>query len=258
MKGDLPKGLIEDVASLAAKNSVVLVHGGGDVVTEVATRMGKEQKFVVSPGGMRSRYTDKETAEIYQMVMTGVLGKKLVQALARAGSRAVSISGTDATLLQGKRKSRVIAVDDRGRKVAMDGGYTGKVQAVDPTLVDLLLGSGLVPVVSPVASSEEAEPLNIDGDRAAASLAAGIGADAVVFLTNVDGLTLEGGLAERLTPEEAETSLPQVGFGMQKKVLAAIEAVRAGVGEAIICSGTKPNPVSAALAHETCTVVTSG
>jgi acetylglutamate/LysW-gamma-L-alpha-aminoadipate kinase len=257
MKEGVPGSLLDDAVALSSSNSLVLVHGGGDVVTEMATKLGKEQRFVVSPEGIRSRLTDKDTAEIYQMVMSGLLGKRLVLALQRSGAKAVSLSGVDGSLLQGRRKNRLIIVDERGRKVAIDGGYTGKVQGVNSSLVELLLSQGYIPVVSPVAIGEGGVPLNVDGDRAAAALAAGLRADAVIFATNVDGLLLDGRLVAHLTPQEASAKLPKIGFGMQKKVMAAVEAVNRGVGEAIICSGTGEVPLSRAQAHDTCTVISA-
>ncbi|HXY56316.1 MAG TPA: [LysW]-aminoadipate/[LysW]-glutamate kinase [Nitrososphaerales archaeon] len=255
MKEGVPTALIEDVASLAPSHQLVLVHGGGDVVTDYANRLGKEQKFVVSPEGIRSRYTDMETAEIYQMVMSGLLAKRLVSALSKAGQKGVSLSGADGRLLQGKRKTKLLIVDERGRKVAIEGGYTGKVVGVNAGLLDTLLSQGYVPVVSPVATGEAAEPLNVDGDRAAASVATGARADLIVFLTNVDGLMLDEHLVTHLTPAEASSKLPKIGFGMQKKVMAAAEAVEGGVKEAIICSGKRGSPLTKAIAHETCTVI---
>jgi acetylglutamate/LysW-gamma-L-alpha-aminoadipate kinase len=230
---------------------------GGDVVTDYATRLGKEQRFVVSPEGIRSRYTDRETAEIYQMVMSGLLAKRIVSALNLAGLKSISLSGADGLLLQGKRKTKLIIMDDRGRKVAIEGGYTGKVVGVNSSLMDALLSQGYVPVVSPVAAGESAEPLNLDGDRAASSLATGANAESIIFLTNVDGLSLDVGLVAHLTPSEASSELPKIGFGMQKKVMAAIEAVDGGVREAIICSGTRGSPLTKALAHDTCTVISN-
>ena len=256
MKAGVPEPLVNDAARLSPSNQLILVHGGGDVVTEYATRLGKEQRFVVSPDGIRSRYTDRETAEIYQMVMSGFLAKRLVQALHRAGLKGVSLAGGDGSLITATRKSKLVIIDERGRKVAIEGGYTGRVRGVDPSLLDLLLGRGYVPVISPVAMGEEGEPLNIDGDRAAASVAVGAGADAVVFATNVEGLSLDGSLVGHLSAEEAAASLPKIGFGMQKKFMAAVDAVRAGVKEAVICSGTREGPLSSAFSHEGCTVIT--
>lgn len=255
MKYGVPPSLVEDVVVLAPDHQILLVHGGGDVVTDFATRLGKEQKFVVSPEGIRSRFTDKETVEIYQMVMSGLLAKRLVLALDKAGLKSISLTGADGSLLQGKRKTKLVIVDERGRRMVIEGGYTGKVQSVNASLLELLLSQGYVPVVSPVAMSDAAEPLNVDGDRAASAIATGAHADAVVFATNVDGLQLDGRLASRLTPEEARSQLPKIGFGMQKKVMAAVEAVEGGVKEAIICSGVRSNPLTKAMEHDNCTVI---
>ncbi len=255
LRASVPQGVVDDVKALASSNEIALVHGGGEVVTEMAGRLGKEQRFIVSPEGIRSRYTDRETADIYTMVMSGVVAKKLVLALQAKGVNAVSISGLDGSLLKGKRKKKLVTVDERGRKMLIEGGYTGRVETVNSGLADVLMSNGFVPVVSPIATSEESEPLNIDGDRAASALAVGIHADTVLFLTNVDGLMLDGRLVETLSADEAEMRLRDVGFGMQKKVMASVEAVRGGLKEAIICSGTRPGPLANALAHRGCTVI---
>ena len=255
MKDGVPEALVHDVAGLSPNHQVLLVHGGGDVVTDFATRLGKEQKFVVSPEGIRSRFTDRETVEIYQMVMSGLLAKRLVLALENEGLKGVSLTGADGSLLRGKRKTKLLIMDERGRKMAIEGGYTGKVQSVNSPLLDLLLGQGYVPVISPVAVSDAAEPLNVDGDRAASAIAVGARADAVVFATNVDGLQLDGRLVGRLAPEEAKAQMPKIGFGMQKKVMAAVEAVEGGVKEAIICSGIRETPLTKAMEHDNCTVI---
>ena len=257
MKEGVPQALVEDVTVLAPSHQLLIVHGGGDVVTQYATRLGKEQRFVVSPDGVRSRYTDRETAEIYQMVMSGLLAKRLVLALGKAGVKSVSLAGADGLLMRGKRKTKLVIMDERGRKVAIEGGYTGKVVGVNTSLIDTLLSQGYIPVVSPVAAGEEGEPLNVDGDRAASSIATKGGANAVIFLTNVDGLKLDDKLVSHLTPSEASSLLPQIGFGMQKKVMAAAESVEAGVNEAIICSGTRAGALTKALAHDTCTVISA-
>ena len=161
----------------------------------------------------------------------------------------------DGTLFEGRRKKKLATVDERGRKVLIDGGYTGRVEAVNRSLVELLMSGGYLPVVSPVALSEEHELLNIDGDRAAAALASGMSADAVIFVTNVEGLMLDGRLVENLPATEVQRALPGIGFGMQKKVMAAADAVRQGVPRAIICSGTRQEPLTRALALERCTVI---
>jgi [amino group carrier protein]-L-2-aminoadipate 6-kinase len=255
VKGELSEQLISDIGALAKSNQLVLVHGGGDVVTEIATKLGKEQRFVVSPEGIRSRYTDRETIDIFTMVMCGMIAKKLVEILARNGISAVSLSGLDGGVLRATRKKKLLIMDERGRKVLIDGGYTGKMQTGQSPVIDALLERGLVAVVSPVAMGEEGEPLNVDSDRAAAYLAMGVKSDRVLFLTDVKGLLLDGTVVETLTIEQARSSLPKIGFGMQKKVLAAIEAVEGGVQEAVIASGFGDAPISSAMKHEGCTVI---
>jgi acetylglutamate/LysW-gamma-L-alpha-aminoadipate kinase len=210
----------------------------------------------VSPGGVRSRYTDKETAEIYTMVMSGRINKAIVGMLLRQGIKAVGIAGIDGGVLKAERKKKLVIVNEKGRKMVIDGGYTGKISDVDPALVNNLVESGYVPVVSPIALSEDYDFLNVDGDRAAAYVAGGVKADKVIFITNVNGLILNDRLVTSMTLEQAKAALPKIGFGMEKKVLACTEAIEMGVKEAIIASGQVENPISSAIAHLNCTVIT--
>jgi acetylglutamate/LysW-gamma-L-alpha-aminoadipate kinase len=103
--------LVTDIKALLAEHQIVLVHGGGAEVTEISSKLGKEQQFIMSPEGFRSRYTDKETIEIYTMVMAGKLNKQIVLALEAQGVPAVGLSGLDAAILQAERKKRLISVD---------------------------------------------------------------------------------------------------------------------------------------------------
>ena len=255
LRNGAPEEMLTDIATQAGSRQLVLVHGGGDLVTEVAQKLGKEQRFIVSPGGIRSRFTDKETSEIYTMVMSGMISKRLVAGLERQGVKAVSLSGLDGSLILARRKKQLVAVDERGRRMMIDGGYTGKVEHVNSDLVERLLAGGYVPLVSPVAISEEGDALNIDGDKAAASAAVALRADSIVFLTNVGGLMKDGALVEKLSAAEARDLLPTIGFGMQKKVMASIESVEGGVREAIICSGREKSPLTRGFEHSNCTVI---
>lgn len=252
----LNSSTLTDIKKISEKDKLILVHGGGKEVTATANKLGKEQKFIVSPGGVKSRYTDKETAEIYTMVMSGKINKMIVSMLLREGLKSVGLTGIDGIILKAERKKKLIIINDKGRKMAIDGGYTGKISSVDPSLLNTLAIEGYVPVISPVALSEEFDFLNVDGDRAAAHIAAGVRADKVIFITNVDGLVLEQKLVTKLTVDEAKVVLPKIGFGMEKKVLACIEALEMGVKEAIISSGQRENPISSAILHHNCTVIT--
>src|SRR5215212_11627668 len=141
---------LEDIKNIIKRDRLVLVHGGGKEVTNIATKLGKEQKFIVSPGGVKSRYTDKETAEIYTMVMSGKINKAIVGMLLRAGIKAVGISGIDGSMLKAERKKKLVIINEKGRKMVIDGGYTGRINSVDPSLVSIVIEKGYVPVVSPI------------------------------------------------------------------------------------------------------------
>ncbi|HEX2472491.1 MAG TPA: [LysW]-aminoadipate/[LysW]-glutamate kinase [Nitrososphaera sp.] len=251
----LHSSALADIKSTVGKYKLVIVHGGGKEVTATATKLGKEQKFIVSPGGVRSRYTDKETAEIYTMVMSGKLNKAIVQMLLRQDINAVGVAGIDGRILKAERKKKLLIINEKGRKMVIDGGYTGKITSVDAALVTDLVRSGYVPVISPIALSEDFDFLNVDGDRAAAYVAGGIKADKVIFITDVNGLILNEKLVTSMTLDQARAALPKIGSGMDKKVLACIEALEMGVKEAVIASGQIENPLSTAIAHRNCTVI---
>jgi acetylglutamate/LysW-gamma-L-alpha-aminoadipate kinase len=110
-------------------------------------------------------------------------------------------------------------------------------------------------VISPIALSEEYEFLNIDGDRAAANIAGALKANVVIFITNVDGLIMDGNLVTDLTLDDANTLLPKIGPGMEKKILASTEALALGVKKSVIASGSVQNPILSALSHNNCTVI---
>src|SRR3970282_2804562 len=129
---------ISDIKKIVEQEGVVLVHGGGKEVTKVSKELGKEPKFVVSPGGIKSRYTDKETAEIFTMVMSGKINKMIVGMLQKNGINAVGLSGIDGQIIQAERKKKLIVINEKGRKMAIDGGYTGKIKNVSAGLVKSL------------------------------------------------------------------------------------------------------------------------
>jgi acetylglutamate/LysW-gamma-L-alpha-aminoadipate kinase len=246
---------ISDIKKIAEKEGVILVHGGGKEVTKISEQLGKEPKFVVSPSGIKSRYTDQETAEIFTMVMSGKINKTIVRLLQKNGVNAIGLSGVDAKVLQAERKKKLFIINEKGRKQAIDGGYTGKITEVNTKFVKSLLEQGYTPVISPIAISEEFDFLNVDGDRAAAYVAGKVQTDKVLFITNVDGLLMDDKLVTDLSLAEAKEIRPKVGFGMEKKILAATEALDMGVKEALIANGQKENPISSAIAHENCTVI---
>ncbi len=246
---------VSDIKKVSEQEELILVHGGGKEVTKISEALGKEQKFIVSPGGIKSRYTDKETAEIFTMVMSGKINKMIVGMLQKNGINAVGLSGVDGKIIQAERKKKLVVINEKGRKMIIDGGYTGKIKNVNASLIRSILDQGYVPVISPIAISEESDFLNVDGDRAAAYVAGKMQSDRILFLTNVDGLLMDDKLVKKLSLAEAKEILPKIGFGMEKKILAATEALEMGVKEALVANGQKENPISTAMAHDNCTVI---
>ena len=179
----------------------------------------------------------------------------IVLMLQKYGINAVGLSGVDGKIIQAERKKKLMVMNEKGRKMVIDGGYTGKIRDVNTSLIRSILDQGYVPVISTIAISEEFDFLNIDGDRAAAYVAGKMNSDKILFLTNVDGLIMEEKLVEKLSLAEAKEILPKIGFGMEKKILAATEALEMGVKEALIANGKKENPISAAIFHDKCTVI---
>ena len=251
----LHPSIIADLKKVSEQEKIIIVHGGGKEVTKISEALGKEQKFIVSPGGIKSRFTDKETVEIFTMVMSGKINKMIVGMLQKNGINAVGLSGVDGRIIQAERKKKLIVINEKGRKMAIDGGYTGKIKDINSNLIKTILDQGYVPVISPIAISEEFDFLNVDGDRAAAYIAGKMQSDKILFLTNVDGLLIDNNLVKKLSLSEAKEILPKIGFGMEKKILAATESLEMGVKEAIIASGQRENPISVAISHDNCTVI---
>jgi acetylglutamate/LysW-gamma-L-alpha-aminoadipate kinase len=254
---ELQPSLISDLKCVWEREETIVVHGGGELVTDVARKLGKDQSFVVSPGGIRSRYTDEEDITIFTMVMCGIVNKTLVSKFIKGGIRTIGISGVDMSIIRAKRKRKIIIMDNRNRKRIIDGGFTGKIDSVAPDCIRGLIGMGLLPVISPIALGEEYELLNIDADMATARLAASLLPSRVVFLTDVPGILDGDEVVDMLNQEQAKLMISKLGFGMNRKLMAAIDAVNSGVSEALISSGHIENPISSTLSHEVGTRIVS-
>ncbi len=246
---------LDDLQTIARSDRLVVVHGGGDEVTAIAEKLGVEQRFVVSPDGFRSRYTDERTIEIFSMVMAGKVNKKIVRDFQTHKIPAVGISGLDGGLIRAERKKKLVEVDGRGRKRVIEGGYTGRVTQVNLEVLDVLMKGNFVPVIAPLALGEEHEALNIDGDRAAAHVAGALKADALILVTDVEGLMMDEKLVPEITASTAKTSLNKIGPGMITKVYAAVEALELGARQVIISRGYGERPFTSALKHETGTLI---
>jgi len=238
------RAVASDIASVAASGEqVVLVHGASAETDALATRLGHPPRTVVSPSGQQSRRTDRRTLELFAMAALGVETFSYVELLRASGAPAIGLFG----ILSGPRKN-VRAVE--GEKVVLlRDDYTGKVDTIDREALRAMLDQRKVPVLPPLAVSGEGEGLNVDGDRAAAAVAAALGATALVILTNVPGLLRSVEDPASLVPEATLDEADALAEGrMKKKTMAAREAIDGGVRDVIIASGRVARPLTGALA----------
>jgi acetylglutamate/LysW-gamma-L-alpha-aminoadipate kinase len=242
-----------DVAELTQQNEqVVLVHGGSHETNVISEKLGHPPRFVTSVSGYVSRYTDRQTLEIFTMVTAGRINKLLVERLQQMGVDAIGLSGLDGRLLEGKRKPALRIIENGKRKVLRDD-YSGQIERVNVALLETLLNLGYVPVVAPLALSYEGEALNIDGDRVAAAIGAALKAQTLVILSNVPGLLRdfpdESTLITHIPLRDAPETLDRYAQGrMKKKILGAIEALSDGVHSVVIADGRVEQPLHRALA----------
>jgi acetylglutamate/LysW-gamma-L-alpha-aminoadipate kinase len=246
--------LCADVAHLVENDKqMVLVHGGSHQTNVISEKLGHPPRFVTSASGHVSRYTDRETLEMFAMVTAGRINKLLVERLQELGVNAVGLSGPDGRLLEGRRKSVLKIVED-GKQKVLRGEWSGVIERVNVPLLRLLLDHGYTPVIAPLAISYEGEMVNVDGDRAAAAVAAALGAEVLVLLSNVPGLLRdfpdESSLIRSIGRGEVEAYLPYAQGRMKKKLLGASEALEGGVGRVILGDGRIEAPVSQALARK--------
>lgn len=240
-----------DIAAYAHEHSdVVLVHGGSAETNLLSEKLGKPQRVITSPSGYTSRYTDRQTLEIFMMAVNGKVNSLLVEGLQKAGINAFGLSGMDGQLLVATRKSSVQSVENGRRKIIHDD-FTGKIDLVNANILHLLIDKGFLPVVSPLAISPHGEALNVDADRAAAMIAAAVQAESLILLTGAPGLLKkfpdEDSLIPTLKTAQLEEALTFAQGRMKKKVLAAQEALQGGVAKVVIADGRIPLPLTEAI-----------
>ncbi len=241
-----------DIAELVQQGEqVILVHGGSHETNVISEKLGHPPRFVTSVSGHVSRYTDRETLEIFAMVAAGRINKLLVERLQQLGVNAIGLCGLDGRLLEGKRKSTLRIVENGKRKV-LRGEHSGKIERVNVGLLRTLVEAGYVPVVAPLAISYEGEALNVDGDRVAAAIGSALKAQKVIILSSVPGLLRDFPDETTLIPHiplaHAQEHLDRYAQGrMKKKLLGAIEALHDGVGQVVIADGRVAQPLHWAL-----------
>lgn len=248
---DFSKICADAVELLNQGQKLVFVHGGSAEANALGTALGTPPRFITSPSGYSSRYTDRKTLEIFLMAVNGKINSILVEQLHLLGVNAFGLSGLDGRLMQATRKDSIQSIENGKRKIIRDD-YTGKIEHVNYSLLKLLLNEGYLPVIAPVAVSMQGEALNVDADRAAAMLASALQAQTLILLTAVPGLMKnfpdESSLIHQLPRDQLPAALEAAQGRMKKKVLGAEEALQGGVGKVIIADGRIHNPITNAIA----------
>jgi len=203
---------------------VVIVHGGGKEVTEVAGKLGLESRFIDG-----QRYTDAAMMDVVQMVLAGKTNKNIVGRINRHDGNAVGLSGVDANLL------RVRKYEEGG----VDLGFVGEICGVNVHHLTMLLKNGIMPVIAPVGVSGEGEAYNVNADVAASAVAAALEAEKLVFLSDVEGVMAGGALVPSMDQDKADRMMATriISNGMVPKIRSAFTALNAGVNKVHLIDG---------------------
>ena len=205
----------------------VVVHGGGPMINDLLKRLGIESTFVNG-----KRVTDAATVEVVEMVLTGLVNKRIVQAIMDQGGRAVGLSGKDDDLM-------VCEADDPAL------GFVGRPVEMNVQVLRDLFSAGIIPVVAPVATGMDPnETFNVNGDTAAGAIAGALKADRLLLLTDVPGVKdKDGNVVTQMTPDQVRAMIADgtISGGMIPKVETALAAVEDGVRAAVILDGRLPN-----------------
>ena len=231
---ELKDAVMSDIVLLGLVGiKVVLVHGGGPEISDMLKRVGIQSRFV---NGLR--YTDEETAEIVRMVLAGKVNKGLVSSLEHHGGNALGLCGSDGQMLKVKKL-----------EASEDLGYVGEITDVNVKVITDALDNGFIPVIATVATDEQGQVYNINADTAAARIAAALGAENLILMTDIRGLLQDKNDESTLITEVHVSEVPFlikqgiISGGMIPKIECCVEAVRRGVPKAIIIDGRIPHSI---------------
>ncbi len=216
----------------------VVVHGGGPQIDQMLGRVGKKGEFIQ---GMR--VTDRETMDVVEMVLGGLVNKDIASLINQAGGRAIGLTGRDGAFLRA-RKLRVSNQEQVGEMI--DIGQVGEIEAIDPEVIALLESREFIPVVAPIGVGPDGDAYNINADLVAGKLAVVLRAEKLILLTNTPGvLDKDGQLLTGVTPREVDALVSDgtLHGGMLPKIAAALDAARSGVNTVHIIDGRVENAV---------------
>jgi acetylglutamate kinase len=237
---DLKESFAKDVVMLNFIGiRTVIVHGGGPRISATMKKMGKKPEFVHG-----QRVTDRETMEIVEMVLGGLVNKEIVALINKSGGKAVGLSGKDGGLITARKKTITKITPETGVSEIIDMGLVGEVTEVAPAVIGSLQRDGFVPVISPIGAGPNGETLNINADFVAAAVAGALKAEKLILLTDVPGLLdRKGRVLSTLTKARINSLIKNgtITGGMLPKVTACLEAISGGVRKTHIVDGRIPH-----------------
>jgi acetylglutamate kinase len=237
---ELALDFAQDIVLLKAIGiNPVVVHGGGPQIGAMLKRVGVESRFV---DGLR--VTDKETAQIAEMVLCGSINKELVGWIAGAGGRAIGISGKDGGLVTARKVTRTSKDPDSNIERVVDLGFVGEPEMIDTRVIETMSAAGIVPVIAPIAPGADGSTYNINADTMAGAIAAALGAARLFLLTDVAGvLDKQGQLLTDLRPADIARLQADgtISGGMIPKLETCVHAVEAGCEAAVVIDGRVPH-----------------
>lgn len=231
---ELKETIVEDIAllKLIGANPIV-VHGGGPDITSALKSFNIETKFI---NGLR--YTDEETMRIAQMVLVGKTNKEIVSLIEKHGGNAIGISGIDGKCIKCEKKTTMVD----GEEVEL--GFVGKIIRVDGKVVNLICKDKYIPVIAPIGIDDSGNSYNINADDVASAVASAVGAEKLIFLTDIEGVKDKiGNVIFEMTKSEVKDYIEDgtISGGMIPKVTGCVDAINAGVGKVHIIDGRVPH-----------------
>ncbi len=219
----------------------VIVHGGGPQIGQLLERMGKKSEFVEG-----LRVTDRETMDVVEMVLGGLVNKEIVALINSQGGRAVGLSGKDGGMIRARQLLLHQGETDTDPGETIDIGHVGEIQSINPEVVDVLYQGDFIPVIAPIGVGEDGNTYNINADTVAGRLAATLGAEKLILLTDTPGvLDAAGQLLTGLSRQDVERLIEDevIVGGMLPKVRCALDAVSDGVAGVTISDGRVPHSI---------------
>ncbi|KYH33510.1 acetylglutamate kinase [Neomoorella mulderi] len=241
---DLKRAVMQDAVLMHLVGMrPVIVHGGGPEITGMLKRLGKQSEFIQG-----QRVTDAETMEIVEMVLVGKINKEIVTNIHRYGGKAIGLCGKDGNLIEARKQLAHIQQED-GAEVDLDLGFVGRVERINPGIIETVIAEGYIPVVAPIGVGPEGESYNINADLVAGELAVALKADKLVLLTDVEGILADrndpGSLISALEVGRVPELIRQgvITGGMIPKVNCCIRALEGGVKKTHIIDGRIPHSI---------------